>query len=85
MMKKIIAKQLQKYQSLISDLAISTGFIKRRVKVTAASFVGSLMSVNSEEILSDEQTCSNMQEDYGIDIKRQALNKRLHEKKVLLT
>ena len=82
MMKTIITQQLKKYQKVITDLAKSTGFIKRKVKLTADSFVGSLISVNSEAIISDERTCRNLKEDYDIDIKRQALNKRLHQKKV---
>jgi len=82
MMKSIIAKEIKKYQEKIEELAQSTGFIKRKVKITAQSFVGTLTSVNSEELLSDERLCRNMQEDYGIDMKRQALNKRLHQKKV---
>ena len=41
------------------------------------------MSVNSDAIMSDENLCSNMSEDYGTSLSRQALNKRLHQKKVL--
>jgi len=82
MMKRIISKELKKYQTKIEELADTTGFIARKVKITGLSFVGTLMSVNSEEIMSDERLCRNMQEDYNIDIKRQALNKRLHQKKV---
>lgn len=82
MMKSIISKELKKYRVKIEELAESTGFIVRKVKLTGLSFVGTLMSVNSEAILSDERLCRNMQEDYDIDIKRQALNKRLHQKKV---
>jgi len=82
MMRSIITKELKKYQEKIEELAIETEFIVRKVKITAQSFVGTLTSVNSEEILSDERLCRNMQEDYKIDIKRQALNKRLHQKKV---
>lgn len=82
MMRSIITKEIKKYQTKIEELAESTGFITRRVKLTGLSFVGTLMSVNSEAILSDERLCRNMQEDYGIDMKRQALNKRLHQKKV---
>jgi hypothetical protein len=82
MMRSIITKEIKKYQIKIEELAESTGFIARKVKLTGLSFVGTLMSVNSEEILSDERLCRNMQEDYAIDIKRQALNKRLHQKKV---
>jgi len=81
MMKSIITKELKKYQEKIEELSIKTEFITRKVKITAESFVGTLTSVNSEEILSDERLCRNMQEDYKIDIKRQALNKRLHETK----
>lgn len=82
MMKSIISKEIKKYRIKIEALAETTGFIARKVKLTGLSFVGTLMSVNSEEILSDERLCRNMQEDYAIDIKRQALNKRLHQKKV---
>lgn len=82
MMKSIITKEIKKYKVKIEELANTTGFIARKVKLTGLSFVGTLMSVNNEAILSDERLCRNMQEDYDIDIKRQALNKRLHQKKV---
>ena len=82
MMKSIITKEIKKYRVKIEELANTTGFITRKVKLTGLSFVGTLMSVNNEAILSDERLCRNMQEDYDIDIKRQALNKRLHQKKV---
>jgi len=82
MMKRIITKEIKKYRVKIEELANTTGFIARKVKLTGLSFVSTLMSVNNEAILSDERLCRNMQEDYDIDIKRQALNKRLHQKKV---
>jgi len=84
MMRNSITKELKKYRVKMEELAQSTGFIIRKVKLTGESFVGTLMSVNSEEIMSDERMCRNMQEDYGIDIKRQGFNKRLHQKKVLI-
>ena len=83
MMRSIIPKEIKKYQDKIEELAISTKFIARKVKMTGLSFVGTLMSVNSNSIMSDENLCSNMSEDYGTNITRQGLNKRLHQKKVL--
>ena len=82
MMRSIITKELKKYQTKIEELAKSTGFIARKVKLTGLSFVGTLMGVNSDEIMSDENLCSNILEDYGTSITRQGLNKRLHQKKV---
>ena len=83
MMRSIIPKEIKKYQEKIEELAISTKFIARKVKITGLSFVGTLMSVNSDSIMSDENLCSNMSEDYGTNISRQGLNKRLHQKKAL--
>jgi len=83
MMKSIIPKEIKRYQEKIEELATSTGFIVRKVKITGLSFIGTLMSVNSDSIMSDENLCSNMSEDYGTSLSRQGLNKRLHQKKVL--
>jgi translation initiation factor 6 (eIF-6) len=83
MMRSIIAKEIKKYQEKIEELATTTGFIVRKVKITGLSFIGTLMSVNSNAIMSDENLCRNMSEDYGTSLTRQALNKRLHQKKVL--
>lgn len=83
-MRNIITKELKRYRTKIEALAKSTGFITRKVKLTGENFVGTLISVNSEEIMSDERMCRNIQEDYGVDIKRQGFNKRLHQKKVLI-
>ena len=84
MMKSIIAKEIKKYQEKIEELATSTNFIVRKVKITGLSFIGTLMSVNSDAIMSDENLCGNMSEDYGTNLSRQGLNKRLHQKKVLI-
>ena len=85
MMKSIITKELKKYRTKIEELAESTGFIARKVKLTGLSFVGTLMSVNSNAIMSDENLCRNISEDYGTNLSRQGLNKRLHQKKVSTT
>ena len=82
MMKRIITKELKKYRTKIEELSESTGFIARKVKLTGLSFVGTLMSVNSNAIMSDENLCRNISEDYGTNLSRQGLNKRLHQKKV---
>ena len=82
MMRSIIAKEIKKYQEKIEELSTSTKFIVRKVKITGLSFIGTLMSVNSDSIMSDENLCSNMSEDYGTNLTRQGLNKRLHQKKV---
>ena len=84
MMRSIIAKEIKNYQEKIEELATNTGFIVRKVKITGLSFIGTLMSVNSDAIMSDENLCSNLSEDYGTSLSRQALNKRLHQKKVLI-
>ncbi len=81
-MKRIITKELKKYRTKIEELSESTGFIARKVKLTGLSFVGTLMSVNSNAIMSDENLCRNISEDYGTNLSRQGLNKRLHQKKV---
>ncbi len=81
MMRSIITKELKKYQTKIEELAKSTGFIARKVKLTGLSFVGTLMGVNSDAIMSDENLCSNILEDYGTSLTRQGLNKRLQQKK----
>jgi len=80
-MKRIIPKEIKKYKETIEELAIKTGFIVRKVKITGLSFIGTLMSVNSDFIMSDENLCRNMSEDYGANLTRQGLNKRLHQKK----
>ncbi|CAA6808509.1 MAG: Unknown protein, partial [uncultured Sulfurovum sp.] len=54
-MKSIITKEIKKYKVKIEELANTTGFITRKVKLTGLSFVGTLMSVNNEAILSDER------------------------------
>ncbi len=81
-MRDIITQELKKYQSKIEELAKTTGFIVRRVKLTGLSFVGALMGVNSNALISDENMCANILEDYKTSLTRQGLNKRLHQKKV---
>ena len=81
-MRSIITKELKKYRTKMEDIAKTTGFIARKVKLTGLSFVGTLMSVNSNAIISDENLCRNILEDYGTNLSRQGLNKRLHQKKV---
>ena len=81
MMKNIITKEIEKYRTKIEELSKSTKFITRKVKITGLNFIGTLMNVNSDSIMSDENLCSNMGEDYDINLTRQGLNKRLQQEK----
>jgi hypothetical protein len=77
MMKNIITEKLEKLKDKLVSFSKETKFIKRKVKLTAHNFLASLLSSNKTN--SDEMICNNLQEDYGVDIKRQSYNERLHK------